>query len=333
MVAKTMRAVVVESGELSVCERAVPQPQAGEALVRVSMAGLCSTDRELARGYLGFSGVPGHEFVGMVEHAQQAQDLVGKRVVGEINAACGNCEQCQDGLERHCVDRSVLGIVGRCGAFAEYLTLPIANLHVIPETLSDDRAVFVEPLAAAYEILAQVAVVGFDVAVVGVGKLGGLCAQVLHHAGARVTLIGRDTESLEGYATQGRTVSTWAEPKAAGTRFDVVVECSGREQGFAQALSLARPRGTLVLKTTCSQPHTVDLSPIVINELSVVGSRCGAFGPAIDALIEGDFEPEKTICARFALADAKAAFAAAFDPTSSHAAFPGGKVVFDMRPA
>ncbi|HLG73191.1 MAG TPA: alcohol dehydrogenase catalytic domain-containing protein [Chloroflexota bacterium] len=282
-------------------ERNHPEPEAaeGEALVRVRLAGICNTDVEIVRGYMGFAGVPGHEFVGEVD---------GQRVAGEINAACGHCSWCERGLGRHCPNRTVLGILGRDGTFAEYLTLPRENLHPLPDSLDDEVAVFVEPTAAAFEILEQVPLSGEErVALLGDGKLALLIAQVLRRR-CRLSVFGKHQEKLRLL----RDVDWSVEPPAG--QFDVVVEATGSERGFQQALELVRPRGTLVLKSTVAAGAQLNLAPIVINEVTVVGSRCGLFEPAIAALASGEVDPRPLISAVYPLEEGLAAFDRAQQP-------------------
>ena len=260
-------------------------PVGGEqtALVKVHLAGICSTDLQIFKGFMGFTGVPGHEFVGSVVEGPQA--LIAKRVVGEINFACGVCDYCHHGLSRHCPARSVMGILNADGAFAEYVSIPATNLHVVPEGVADEEAVFTEPLAAAFEILEQIQVnPGDEVLVLGDGKLGNLCAQVLRQASAHVTVLGKHEEKLRLLKHAGlRTIQLkdW-QPK----QFDIVVEATGSAAGLQFALGAVRPRGTLVLKSTIAASHQVPLAPLVINEITVVGSRCGLFPPALEALKE-----------------------------------------------
>jgi threonine dehydrogenase-like Zn-dependent dehydrogenase len=253
------------------------------ALVRVRFAGICFTDLQIFKGYMGFRGVPGHEFVGQVEEGPEP--LVGKRVVGEINFACGKCEFCQRSLGRHCPDRRVMGILVADGSFAEYVAVPTANLHLVPESVSDDEAVFTEPLAAAFEILEQVQLdPGHEVLVMGDGKLGLLCAQALKLTGARVTVLGKHQAKLTLVKKSGVRTLLFDDWKAR--LFDVVVEATGSESGLKLAMSAVRPRGTLVLKSTTAGDHTVSLAPLVINEITVIGSRCGLFPSALQALAE-----------------------------------------------
>lgn len=251
------------------------------ALIKVHLAGVCSTDLQILQGYMDFTGVPGHEFVGSV--VDGPEQWRGKRVVGEINFGCGICDSCRRDLARHCAKRSVMGIVNADGAFAEYVAVPVKNLHVVPENLSDEEAVFTEPLAAAFEILTQIHIDhGHEVLVVGDGKLGNLCAQVLALTGARVTALGKHGDKLALIKKAGvRTIllTDW-QPR----QFDMVVEATGSAAGLELALSAVRPRGTLILKSTIAGKHEVSLAPIVIHEINVIGSRCGPFPDALDAL-------------------------------------------------
>ena len=251
------------------------------ALVKVHLAGICSTDVQILKGYMGFTGVPGHEFVGSVSDG--TDQWIGKRVVGEINFGCGRCENCRRDLSRHCPNRSVMGIVNADGAFAEYLSLPVANLHAVPENVSDEEAVFAEPLAAAFEILTQIQLdLGDEVLVLGDGKLGTLCAQVLRLTGAKITALGKHADKLALIKQAG--VRTMQLGDWRPRLFDVVVEATGSASGLELALSAVRPRGTLILKSTIAGNHQVSLAPIVINEINVIGSRCGPFPDALHAL-------------------------------------------------
>jgi len=262
---------------------AYPTPQADEqtARVHVSLAGICSTDLQIFQGYMGFSGVPGHEFVGEV--TEGPAEWLGQRVVGEINFACGQCPTCTQGLGRHCPTRRVMGILRADGTFAEYVAVPVANLHPVPDQVTDEAAVFTEPLAAAFEILEQVHLQPTDnVVILGDGKLGLLCAQVLHLTGARVHLVGRHAHKLELLRPHGiRTILLPDDPPGQA---DVVVEASGSAEGLQRAIESVRPRGTLVLKSTVAAAHHLSLAPLVINEVTVIGSRCGRFSPALHAL-------------------------------------------------
>ncbi len=320
---RTMLAVHLESGTVAVREVPLPRRRPGYALVRVRLAGICNTDLELQRGYYGFRGRPGHEFVGEVV-AADSPGWVGKRVVGEINLACGKCEWCRRGLGRHCPHRTVLGIVKHPGAFAEYLTLPEANLHRVPAGVPDEHAVFTEPVAAACEILDQVRIPsGAGVAVLGDGKLGLLIAQVLAAWGAKVRLYGRHKRKM---AIAGRM---GIETARAGKRlpekaWDWVVEATGSEDGLEAAIRMARPRGTVILKSTVHGVPRCDTARVVVDEITLVGSRCGRFPPALKLIRAGALRLEEMISARYRLSEAPAAFA--------HAARPGALKVLLVPP-
>jgi threonine dehydrogenase-like Zn-dependent dehydrogenase len=293
-----MKSLRYENDALLVADVDAPRG-AGEALVRVSLSGICNTDLEIARGYAGFQGTLGHEFVGVCEEATNVPELVGRRVVGEINAGCGRCELCASGDARHCPTRTVLGIKGRDGAHAEYLRLPVVNLLSVPDEISDERAVFTEPLAAACGILERVTINANErVAVVGDGKLGLLCAQALSAlTKAEITLVGKHDAKLS--IARGRNVETARldelKSKKFARAFDVVVEASGAASGFDLALSLLRPRGTLVLKSTFHGAASFDSARVVVDEISVVGSRCGRFAPALELLREDRIDVESLI--------------------------------------
>lgn len=276
--------------------------RADEALVRVLLSGICNTDLEIARGYAGFKGTIGHEFVGVVEHSSNRK-LIGQRVVGEINAGCGKCELCRAGDPRHCPSRTTLGIVGRDGAHAEFLQLPNRNLFPVPKNIPDERAVFTEPLAAACGILERVSITPSDrVAVIGDGKLGLLCAQVAAHTGAQLLLIGKHPSKLRIAERRGiETVNPEAAAKLA-RQFDVVVEVSGTASGFGLALDLLRPRGQLVLKSTFHGKTELDAARIVVDEISIVGSRCGRFTPALDLLKKGAVDVDSLVSEEYPLA-------------------------------
>ena len=301
-----MRALRVENRELFVREIQPPH-NADEALIRVLLSGICNTDVEIARGYAGFNGTIGHEFVGVVEESGNP-DLIGRRVVGEINAGCGQCDLCRGGDPRHCPSRTVLGIVGRDGAHAEFLQLPDVNLIPVPENISDQQAVFTEPLAAACGILERASIAKTDrVAVIGDGKLGLLCAQVVALSGASVVLVGKHPEKLRIVARRG--VETCAPDEAEKRRreFDVVVEASGAAPGFKLALDLLRPKGRLVLKSTFHGSTEIDAARIVVDEISIVGSRCGRFQPALELLQRGAVDVESLISEEYALVNGVAA--------------------------
>ncbi|HKO35323.1 MAG TPA: alcohol dehydrogenase catalytic domain-containing protein [Pyrinomonadaceae bacterium] len=319
-----MRALRFQNGALSVSN--VPQPVAnGEALVRVTLSGICNTDLEIARGYAGFEGTLGHEFVGVIEEVSEARPLgratldsdasptvglltPGTRVVGEINAGCGVCDLCRAGDPRHCPKRTVLGIVGRDGAHAEFLKLPLANLLPVPGEIPDERAVFTEPLAAACGILERVSITDDTrVAVIGDGKLGLLCAQVLATTGAEVTLIGKHRAKLAIAERRGIETNTIAEPQQREGEFGVVVEASGSPTGFEMAVNLLHARGVLVLKSTFHGATEIEAAPLVVNEISVVGSRCGRFAPALELLKQSAIDVDSLISEEFALSDGMSA--------------------------
>ena len=307
-----MKALRFIGGSLSVAE--VDRPAAEEeALVRVTTSGICNTDIEIVRGYAGFEGTIGHEFVGVVEEGDPA--LIGKRVVGEINAGCGTCERCLKGDPRHCPERTVLGIKGRDGAHAEFLRLPSRNLIAVPDNVPDDQAVFVEPLAAALGITEQVEI-GPDtsVGVVGDGKLGLLCAFALAQRSKNVVIVGKHERKLE-YAEARDIEAVWLptvgkfEPV-----FDVVVEASGSESGFATALDMVKPRGKIVLKSTFHGKPQWEAWRVVVDEISIVGSRCGRFEPALKLLEERKVELDDLISAEFPLSNGVEAMAEAQKP-------------------
>jgi Threonine dehydrogenase and related Zn-dependent dehydrogenases len=296
-----MKALRFENNKLHLAEIERPFKE-DEALVRVVKSGICNTDLEIVRGYAAFSGTIGHEFVGVVEMAEDAPELVGKRVVGEINAGCGRCAGCLSGDARHCPDRTVLGIVGRDGAHAEFLTLPARNLLVVPDEVTNDEAVFVEPLAAAYGITEQVLIdADTKVAVIGDGKLGLLCAQALALKSENVTVIGKHREKLS--VAEKRNIQTVLHESASklNRSFDIVVEASGSESGFATALDLLRPRGRLVLKSTFQGRTSLEMWRVVVDEITIVGSRCGMFSPALDLLKEKKVDVAALISEEFSL--------------------------------
>jgi alcohol dehydrogenase len=302
-----MIAVHLENGRVEVHDQPRPRRPAGFALIRLLCGGICNTDLELQRGYYGFAGTPGHEFVGEVVEADSPA-WVGRRVVGEINLACGACDWCRRGLGRHCPQRTVLGIVKHPGAFREYLTLPERNLHALPDALPAERAVFVEPLAAACEILDQVALpCGAEIAVLGDGKLGLLVALVLNAYGHHVHQFGRHSEKLQiarraGIATEA---AGGALPDMA---YDWVVDATGSPEGLRQAVRMTRPRGTVILKSTVHGLVGVDTAPVIVNEITLVGSRCGRFEPALDLLSRNLIPVEEMISEQLPLADAPRAF-------------------------
>lgn len=304
-----MQGLYLESGRLQYrAELPDPVPGPDDTIVEVLKAGICATDLALGRGYMGFVGVPGHEFVGRALDGPFA----GQRVVGDINAACGSCPVCLGGDPHHCPERTVLGIVGHSGAFAERLCLPTRNLLPVPDEVTSDAATFTEPLAAAFEIGEQVDLEATeDALVVGDGKLGLLCAWALHLAGVRVTVAGRHPERLT-LLPAGVDVRTGLVERRDGQEsFGLVVEATGRASVLPAALALVRPRGTLVLKTTTESPTTVDLSLVVVNEVTLIGSRCGPFDRALAALAAGDVPVEGMIAGRYPLSEGEEAFARA----------------------
>ena len=322
-----MKALRYENQKLSVAD--VPPPRVdGEALVRVKLSGICNTDLEIARGYAGFEGTIGHEFVGVIESlpdvsearasasaGQPGKLTPGQRVVGEINAGCGACDLCRTGDPRHCAQRTVLGIVGRDGAHAEFLKLPVVNLLPVPDEISDELAVFTEPLAAACGILERADVTEETrVAVIGDGKLGLLCAQVLKTTGARVTLVGKHQSKLEIAERRGIETITVGQAPSRSREFDVAVEASGSPTGFRLALDLLHPRGLLVLKSTFHGATEIDAAPLVVNEISVIGSRCGRFAPALELLKAQAVDVQNLISEEFALADGVRAMERAANP-------------------
>lgn len=306
-----MRALSLDP-DLALREMDTPEPQPEEALLKVRAAGVCNTDLELVRGYMDFRGVLGHEFVGEVVSCD-VPHWVGKRVTAEINLGCGKCELCLSGLSRHCASRTVLGILGKDGCFGEWLTMPVRNLVEVPDELDDDQAVFAEPLAAAFEILEQVHIEPTDrVLVLGDGKLGTLIGLALAPIGAELHVLGKHPNKLAITGRQG--ARTWALPDRPPGQFDVVVEATGSPGGMADAIAYTRPRGTLVLKSTFHGTTELALSPLVIHELTVVGSRCGPFVPALRAMAAGRVDPRPLLSEQFALADGVRALERAAEP-------------------
>ncbi len=301
-----MQALRFENGDLRL--RDVPAPNAEtskEAIVRVLKSGICNTDLEIARGYAEFQGTIGHEFVGIAECAADAPHLIGKRVVGEVNVGCGECDFCKSDDSRHCPRRTVLGIKERDGAHAEFLTLPVRNLFEVPDRISNDEAVFVEPLAAAFGINEQVEIFPETrVAIVGDGKLGNLCAQSLALKSENVFLIGKHAEKLALLSQSNVETILLENAEKLSKTFDVAVEASGAASGFATALDLLKPRGKLVLKSTFQGTTNLEMWRVVVDEISIVGSRCGRFAPAIDLLANKKVAVENLIDEEFPLRDA-----------------------------
>jgi threonine dehydrogenase-like Zn-dependent dehydrogenase len=312
-----MRALVIDKNSPSPValrtDYAIPQPGPGESLIRVRLAGICGTDLEQTRGYMDYIGVPGHEFVGEVVHSARAE-LVGQRVVGEINAACGHCEWCRADLGRHCPNRTVLGILGRDGAFADYLCLPDNNLIVLPDSVSDEVAIFTEPLAAAYEIFEQTEIdSGARIAILGDGRLGAMVGVAMASRGLRSVIGGHHDHRMRLLARLGLNAEREALLR---TGYDVVVDCTGSAGGLARCLELVRPRGKLILKTTVAGYDRLNLAAIVINEIEVLGSRCGRFAPALETLSSAGFDPRPLISDVYPLDDALKALRRAADPSA-----------------
>ena len=292
-----MRALVLDDGVRFRTAQPKPVPSPDEVLVRVSCAGICETDLQLIRGYMGFRGILGHEFVGVAESGPYA----GRRVVGEINCACWQCETCRTGLPSHCPNRTVLGILNHDGAFADYIAVPQKNLHPVPDSLPDDVAVFTEPVAAAFQIPAQIPIArDTRVVVLGDGRLGNLCAQVLARRSGHVLAVGKHESKLALLRTLGIATALLdgALPDRAA---DVVVDCTGSDTGLPTALRLVRPRGTIVLKTTVAGTQTLAWAPFVIDEITLVGSRCGPFDQALAALARGEVDVRPLISERLPL--------------------------------
>jgi len=308
----TMRALRVVNSHLSMHnDIAVPQPKAGDVLLRPRIAGICGTDLELLHGYYSFDGVPGHEFVADV--VAGPEQWLGKRVVCDINIGCGSCDFCLRGAKEHCEQRQVIGIRERDGAFAQYLTAPISNLHEVPDAVSDDEAVFIEPLAAALQIQKQITIEKHHrVLVLGAGKLGQLIVRTLLPIGCEILVSARSGARMHTLEKLGVKVCFTDELPA--NYFDVVIECTGNAAGFEHALRAIRGQGALILKSTYASSVTIDASVIVVNELRVLGSRCGDFPTALQWLTEKRIDLSGLITARFGLSQAMEAFARARMP-------------------
>jgi len=309
-----VKALLYDGNQLAVVDdHPEPQPGGDEVIVEVRLAGICRTDIEITRGYMDFRGVLGHEFVGLVTACggSQGRKWKDRRVVSEINCVCGQCEMCQAGLKSHCLRRTVLGIDGRDGCMAERIAVPAANLHLVPDNVPDEKAVFVEPLAAAFQVVQQVQPGPRDTAVViGDGRLGQLIAQVLAGRGIRPLVVGMNRHKLRRLERMGISclLASEAQPRPEA---HLVVEASGSTDGFQMAMDFVRPRGTIVLKSTLTGGAELNLSPIVINEVTVLGSRCGPFIDAIAALAGGTVDTEGLITAEYPLSEACRAMAAA----------------------
>jgi alcohol dehydrogenase len=310
-----MRALICKNGRIEfISAYSDPVLAKNEVLIAVELAGICATDLEVARGYMNFSGVLGHEFVGRV--IKGAQDLIGRRVVGEINCVCGKCGMCQSGLSNHCLDRQVVGLAGHDGVFADYVALPRRNVHVLPDAVPNEEAVFVEPLAAAFQIVKQVNIDERQkIIVVGDGRLGLLIVQVLalRLPKGKVVLLGKHPEKLMFCEKRG-VQSHLLEDMLIKPEWDLVVDCTGSADGFTTACSLVRPRGKLILKTTRVHDKPIDMSPLVVNEITLIGSRCGPFPDAINALAAKQVVTNGLITSTFSLEDGVKALAKAAQP-------------------
>lgn len=301
-----MKAVTFDKS-ISLTEIPKPARKEGESLIKVLLAGICNTDLEITRGYMGYNGVLGHEFIGIVEDSE-THSLINKRVVSEINIGCGHCEYCMRGLQRHCSNRSVIGIANRQGAFAQYISLPDNNLFVVPETVPDKHAVFVEPLAAALEILEQVKInPTSQIAIVGDGKLALLILQVIQLTGNTCYVFGKHKEKLD-IAAQLGGIAFFAK-KGSNEKFDFVVEASGKKEGFDFALNITKPRGTIILKSTYQSKTSLNFAKIVIDEINIIGSRCGPFEPAISLLEKKFVQIEPLVSKIFPFKNSVNAFA------------------------
>lgn len=286
-----MRAILFGEGKLSVIEKPTPEIRNHEVLVKIQMVGVCNTDIELIRGYYGFKGVAGHEFVGIIEQSPQKPEIIGKRIVGDINCSCGSCAWCLRGNKRHCPTRKVLGIVGWDGAFAEYMKLPLDNVHLVDDSIPDEWAVFSEPLAAALEITQQIHITNeHRIIVLGDGKLGLLIALGVRHFNHRLILAGKHEDKLSIAAAQNihticiRTPSDFDNIAQKEGLFDIVIEATGKPDGINNALKLVRPEGTIVAKTTSHELSPIDMAKVVVDEISIIGSRCGDLDLALSIL-------------------------------------------------
>jgi threonine dehydrogenase-like Zn-dependent dehydrogenase len=310
-----MKALVFRNGLHYQTDYPLPKPHEKEALIRITRAGICNTDIEIIKSYMSFSGIPGHEFTGIVEECEE-KNLIGKRVVGEINIGCNKCSYCRKKMQNHCPDRSVLGILNKDGAFAEYITLPVGNLHLIPDSISDEEAVFVEPLAAAFEILRQVSISSSDeVCVLGDGKLGLLAGQVLASTACNLVVAGKHKEKLSileemGIKTELVSTDTAGEihrssrqREDGGGQFDIVIDCTGSPLGIKSALHMVRPGGKIILKTTVAESVPLDVNQFVIREVTLIGSRCGPFPPAINAIETKKVDLSGLVSGTYALED------------------------------
>lgn len=299
-----MHTVVFDSRLHFTSDATLRNPRGNEILVDVLQAGICETDLQLCQGYMGFQGILGHEFVGIARTGRFA----GQRVVGEINCPCHTCDTCRRGLTSHCPYRTVVGILNHDGAFADTVLIPESSLHAVPDSISTETAVFVEPLAAACRIPQQIPMLGQHVTVLGDGRLGNLCAQVLRHHGCHVHVVGKHQEKLNLLREAGITCSLLADLSPARSS-DIVVDCTGSPTGLTTALQLVRPCGTIVLKTTVAATQTLHMAPFVIDEVTLLGSRCGPFADALQLLANGAIAVAPLLSASYPLEDAEIAFA------------------------
>ncbi len=307
-----MLAIVFEQGKTVARDVPKPVPTEGEVLIQVIFAGICSTDLEIINGYGGFKGILGHEFVGTVIAGSSA--LHGKRVVGEINCVCGRCDMCSSGLSSHCRRRTVAGVSGRPGVFAEFVALPEQNCIEVPDPVADKEAVFAEPLAAAYQVIRQVKIEPrMSVAVLGTGRLGLLVAQVLAQTGSRLIAIGRNPKTL-GFLDRKRIRTATVSEVPQKQNYDVVIDCTGSAEGIELGMNLVRPRGTLVVKTTCQADSRIDLTPLVVHEITMLGSRCGPMGEGLNALARKQIDVASMITRQMPLSEGLSALQAASDP-------------------
>ncbi|MGD8939643.1 MAG: alcohol dehydrogenase catalytic domain-containing protein [Gammaproteobacteria bacterium] len=313
---ETMRGVWLENQTIILRDDLpLPELKTGEALIRLRQAGICGTDLQLLKGYYPFIGIPGHEFVGEVVQAPEAAHLIGKRVVGEINIGCGQCALCHSGLSKHCRQRSVLGIKNHNGAFADYLSLPVANLHVVPDHLPDEKAVFAEPVAAAARILEQVNIdPGNSVLVIGAGRLGLLIAQVVNTTQCQLRVVARHDKQKQILKQFG--VTAIDDHQLPSSEADIVIEASGSPSGLQSAIKAVKPTGTIVLKSTYAGETGFNFSRIVVDEINIIGSRCGAFEPALKLFADNQIDPTPLISHQFSLYQALQAFEAASRPGS-----------------
>ncbi len=307
-----MRALRVKNGELGMKDVPKPECNENEALIRVETAGICATDIEIVKGYMNFQGTLGHEFVGIVEECDAMPGLIGQRVVGEINSACGHCDACRNDLPRHCPNRDVLGISGRDGAFAEYLVLPAWNVHVVPDEINNNSAVLIEPLAAACEILEQFHLSpSTPVLLIGDGKLAHLIARAMTRSFCLVEVVGRSESKvrrMKGHISKG-----YLNASPPGQKYPVIIEASGSPSGWRTAMKAIQPQGTIILKSTYSSTLKFNPAPLVVNEITVIGSRCGPFKPAITALNTG-LKVDDIIDEEFDISNWEAAFKKAQEP-------------------